>query len=181
MLQTATFKITGVVIVSLVLAAGVMRSQRDTARSERDAARAEYAGFAAQVAESTRMAEKHAREKEAQLQAQSQTLRDQLTKEIQHAQNTQSRLVADIRSGAQRLSIAASCADAGQAGSDPAAAPAAGHTARAVLDPQAAEALVGIAADGDTAIRERNACVQQYNAVRAALNSPATNSTSTPH
>jgi hypothetical protein len=158
---------------ALIVGAGIQRSEASKARSERDAARAEYAGFAAQVAEATRMAETLAREKETQLQAQSQTLRDQLTKEIQHAKNTQSRLVADIRSGAQRLSIAASCADAGQASADPATPPGAGDQARAELDPAAAEDLVAIVADGDNAILERNACIQQYNAVRAALNSPA--------
>lgn len=165
MFQTATFKLTAVLVLSLLIAAGAMHHQRDEARTA-------LATHRAQVAEATAQAQAQARDKEAALLTQSEQLKTALAKEIDHAKNRQDRLVADIRSGAQRLSIAAHCpSPAGQAPADPAAALGAGaEGARAELDRSAAEALVSIAADGDTAIRERNACFEQYDAIRATLN-----------
>lgn len=165
MVQTTAFKLAGVAIVTLLIAAGAMRLQRDDARTE-------LATYRAQVTEATAQAQALARDKEAALLKQSEQLKTALAKEIDHAKTRQDRLVADIRSGAQRLSIAAHCpSPAREAPADPAAAPGAGpEGARAELDPTAAETLVAIAADGDTAIRERNACFEQYDAIRATLN-----------
>lgn len=137
---------------------------------EANKARAALSDYRHKVEEATAQAERQAREAETMLRAQADQLRAQLTQETKHANDAQARLVADIRAGAQRLSVAAHCPAAGQAGADPAAAPGAGDSARAELDPAAAETLVAIAADGDAAIRERNACIEQYNAARAALN-----------
>lgn len=163
MLQTATFKLTGVLVLSLLIAAGAMRHQRDQARTD-------LANYRAEVAEATQRAEAQARQNENTLRTESETLRAKLAQEAEDAKTRQTRLVADIRSGAQRLSIAAACpTPAGQAGADPAAAPSFADGQRAELDRTAAEALVAIAADGDTAIRERNACIEQYNAVRTTL------------
>lgn len=73
-------------------------------------------------------------------------------------------LATDLRSGAVRLSIATT----GQrAASDDSAAAGPGQ-ARAELDPETADALVRITADGDDAIRDLNTCIAQYDAVRDA-------------
>jgi hypothetical protein len=125
-----------------------------------------------ETALATTRASEAARAKETMLLATAVALSDKLNLEKSRAQEAQNRLVADIRRGAQRMSIAAKCpAPAGQAPTDPATASAAGPDApRAELDATAAADLVAIAADGDNAIRERNACVEQYNRVREALN-----------
>lgn len=164
MLQTTAFKLAGVAILSLLIAAGAMRSQRDDARTA-------LADHRAKAAEATAKAQAQAREKETMLLATANALSDKLSQEKRRAQATQNRLVADIRSRAQRLSIAARCpSPAGEAPAAAPAAPGAADTPRAELDPAAAEALVTLTNEGDEAIRERNACIQQYNAAREALN-----------
>jgi hypothetical protein len=157
-------------IYALIAALLLMTMAALALRSQRDQARAELAGFGEQVASATRMAEAHARATETALRDQADELRNKLNKETRNAQDAQTRLVADIRSGTQRMSIAAHCPAAGQAASDTGTAPGTGsESARAELDPKAAEDLVAIAADGDTAIRERNACIALYESVREAL------------
>lgn len=93
----------------------------------------------------------------------------QLTKAHHAAEKRIQAALARHRAGTERLSIpAAGCtppsADATPAQPDP--------QARAELDGQTAETLVTIAADGDRAIRQLNACVDSYNAVRALINHP---------
>jgi hypothetical protein len=86
-------------------------------------------------------------------------------KEIEDGKIEAQRLRADIATGALRLSVPTvgpSCP-----GGDPASGPTA---PRAELAPQAAQDLVAIAADGDQAIRELNACIASYNSVRERLN-----------
>ena len=81
-------------------------------------------------------------------------------------------LTADVRAGAVRLSIAvkaqarpaaASCS----AGVDSASAAVDPQESRAELVPETANALIGIAADGDDAVRDLNACIASYDALRA--------------
>ena len=79
---------------------------------------------------------------------------DQLHKDKLDAQQKINQLRADVASGAQRLSIRASCA-ASITGGNP--------EARAELDPKAADDLITITADGDQAILELNSCVDLYN------------------
>lgn len=112
-----------------------------------------------------------AREKETMLLATTQAISDKLNQEQTHAQALQNRLVSDLRSGAQRLSIAAHCPTqpGGAPGANATPAPGPADTPRADLDPATAETLVGIAADGDAAIVERNACIDAYNAARQTL------------
>lgn len=78
-----------------------------------------------------------------------------------NAQKTLDRLDTDLRSGALRLSIRTT----GQAGSNHGATAGPGQ-ARADIDPEDAQALVRIAADGDSAIRDLNTCIDGYNSVR---------------
>ncbi len=151
-------------IVALALATAGMYAQREKARSA-------LSDYRREVADATRKDEALARDKETAMRGEAEQMRTALEKVTQHAQVTQARLVADIRSGAQRLSIAANCRPAaGQAATDSGSTPGAADGARAELDPAAAEDLVAIASDGDSAIRERNACIQQYNAVLETLN-----------
>lgn len=79
---------------------------------------------------------------------------DQLHKDKLDAQQKINQLRADVASGAQRLSIRASCAASVTSG-DP--------EARAELDPKTADDLIAITADGDQAIIELNSCIDLYN------------------
>jgi hypothetical protein len=141
-------------------------------RAQAATAQAALSDLQRETATATTRASEAAREKETMLLATTVALSDKLNQEKRRAQETQTRLVADLRSGARRLSIAAKCpTPASQAGADPAAADASGADApRAELDREAAETLVAITADGDNAIRERNACIAAYNAARETLN-----------
>ena len=145
--------------------------------SQADLARAQTAlsDLQRETAMATTRASEAARKKETQLRAEVTARSAKLAEEKRRAKIREDRLVADIRSGTQRMSIAARCpAPAGQTGADTATAAGSGpEGARAELDSTTAATLVAIAADGDNAIRERNACIQQYNAIREALNGPA--------
>jgi hypothetical protein len=79
---------------------------------------------------------------------------DRLHKDKEDAQQKINQLRADVASGAQRLSIRASCA-ASVTGGD--------SEARAELDPKTADDLIAITADGDQAIIELNSCIDLYN------------------
>jgi len=88
-----------------------------------------------------------------------------LRKAQDDAQSKVDVLRTSVRSGAVRLSVPAKCPAAVTV---QAPASAAGHSdqARAELDPTASDALVAIAADGDNAIRQLNACIDAYQAMR---------------
>lgn len=96
--------------------------------------------------------------------------------EIQREKDAHARYVAGLRAGTIRLSVPvvartehASCG--ATARTVPTAAGPAPET-RAELGAEAAIDLATIAADGDAAIRDLNACVDTYNAVRERLNGP---------
>jgi hypothetical protein len=139
-------------------------------RAQTATAQAALSDLQRETAQATTRASESARAKETQLLATANSISDQLNQEKRRAQDTQNRLLADVRSGAQRLSIAARCpAPAGQAPTGTAPAQPDPET-RAELDPTVAETLVTLTHEGDNAIRQLNACVDSYNAVRAQIN-----------
>lgn len=140
-------------------------------RADLAAAQAAMYDLQREHAKAATLASEAAREKETMLLATTQAISDKLNQEQTHAQNLQNRLVSDLRSGAQRLSIPAHCPQPGGApGANAPPADGTADTPRADLDPATAETLVSIATDGDQAIRERNVCVDAYNAARETLN-----------
>lgn len=161
------YVIAALAVTCIGLAGSVMHAQ-----SQRDAARTELAEYRSAVVAATAQANNEARAKEADLQAKATVANEQLAKEKDRAKALENRLVADIRAGTQRLSIAARCpTHADQTPADSAPAPVDGaEGARAELDPETAATLVAIAADGDEAIRERNACIAAYDNIRETLN-----------
>ena len=96
------------------------------------------------------------------------TRTDQLTEDNHHAQTDRDRFMADVRSGAIRLSIPVTrqCPSASASATDSAAAGSDRQQARAELDGAAAAALDAIASDGDAATRQLNACIDAYNLIR---------------
>ena len=91
------------------------------------------------------------------------------------AQAENQRLRTALRTGAVRLSIPTTDAQRPARPVAENATPATNHLqARAELDPTTSEALVAITDDGDTAIRDLNACIDRYNTVATAQNSALT-------
>ncbi|WP_426106357.1 lysis system i-spanin subunit Rz [Massilia sp. TSP1-1-2] len=88
-------------------------------------------------------------------------------KEKEDAKTTIDALRADVQRGTVSLSIATRAIRAAPAGQDPGTRYV---ETRAELVPQAAIDLIDIAADGDNAVRDLNACIDKYDAVRRTLN-----------
>lgn len=85
-------------------------------------------------------------------------------KEAEDAKKEIDQLRADVRNGSRRLSVAVrSCTVPTASGNDT-------DQTRAELDPAAADRIIAIAEEGDGAIRKLNACIDQYNAARKAIN-----------
>ncbi len=157
--------------LALFVALAVGLAVHEMGRADLAAAQAAMSDLQRETAKAATLASEAAREKETMLLATTQAISDKLNQEQTHAQALQNRLVSDLRSGAQRLSIAAHCPQPGGApGANATPADSTADTPRAELDPATAETLVGIAADGDAAIVERNACIDAYNAARETLN-----------
>jgi Bacteriophage Rz lysis protein len=103
------------------------------------------------------------RDKEQQMQQLANSHAKELERANRDAKDKVIKLQSDIASGELRLSIATrsvqTCSDATSS---------TGNTeARAELDPEASKSLVSITADGDSAIRQLNACIDIYNQVRS--------------
>ncbi len=123
-------------------------------------------------------AERHAEEIN-KARATERSLRDDIDqihaqneKERANARAENDRLVADLRSGNRRLSVAVRSCSAAPRSGDAAgsSAAAANQEARAELDPAASERIVAITRDGDEAISDLNACIDAYEAVKNRLN-----------
>ena len=88
-------------------------------------------------------------------------------KENDDAKRENDLLLARIKRADVRVSIPArACSEnvsgSGHSGTDD------GKT-RAELDPATAESILAVGRDGDTAIRDLNLCIDQYNAVKSAI------------
>ena len=100
-----------------------------------------------------------------------QAITDKLTNERDTARHEKDTFIAGVRSGAIRLSVPVVAAvSAGPGCADSTAAGGLGQEARAELTPAAAEFLDDIASEGDDAIRQSNALIDAYNALRDKLN-----------
>ena len=110
---------------------------------------------------------------ERQLGADLADLQTRHNQDASYAKQIRERTAAAVRTGAVRLSIPAlSCvADPGGPASPSAgSAPGDRHPARAQLAPEVGLALTAIGDDGDDAIRQLNACIDAYNAVKTRIN-----------
>ena len=90
-------------------------------------------------------------------------------KDMQDEKNKRDNFIADVRTGAVRLSIPVKACPA-RTGTNTATGPGNSPETRAELTPEAGAALAAIAADGDDAIRQLNACIDSYQAIRAITN-----------
>jgi hypothetical protein len=114
------------------------------------------------------IASEAARRKESEIRGELYALEQEYTKleeEAQRAKAEDARLITDLRAGTRRMSIAVkSCGTGAVPG---------GTATDNELDPAVTESLLAITRDGDQYIKERNACVEQYEIVRRQMNSGA--------
>lgn len=113
-----------------------------------------------------------AREKEQQLAQVATTYASVLRKKEINAQKEITSLRTAVASGERRLFIPTQATNCSvQASTD--ASPASGSDtgeARAELDRKVADSLIALTAEGDTAIRKLNTCIEQYNTMKDKLN-----------
>ena len=94
----------------------------------------------------------------------------QYAREVKDAKLEKDRVLAGLRSGGIRLSVPTASSCRYPEAINPSFTRGDRHEARAELATEAAATLVSIAADGDEAIRQLNACIDAYNEVRAKFN-----------
>jgi len=106
-----------------------------------------------------------ARETEQNMAKVANTYADTLRKSQNVAKAKETKLRADVATGALRLSIPTQSPVCSTSTTAPASGSDGGET-RTELDGSVAEALISIAADGDAAIRKLNTCIQSYETLR---------------
>ncbi len=95
-------------------------------------------------------------------------------KEKQDAETKIASLRNDVRTGAVRLSIATRSTRP-NAGTSNATIASVDQETRSELVPEAADALISIAADGDAGMRDLNACIDSYNSAKDTIKQFAAN------
>lgn len=121
-----------------------------------------HEAYVEQAAEVARLnAIQHEKEQDMKQAADDQAA--SLKKANENAKAQITKLQSDLASGELRLSIATRSVSSSQN----AASAARDTETRTELDPEASQSLVSIAADGDSAIRKLNTCVDLYNQVRS--------------
>lgn len=120
-------------------------------------------------------ANEQARQVETQMAVVATTYATTLRKNETNAQKKISDLRTAVASGERKLFIPTEAPNCGvQASTD--ASPASGSDtgeARAELDRKIADSLIALTAEGDTAIRKLNTCIEQYNTIKDKLNDSA--------
>jgi len=168
--------LSALLVVGLSLLTYQLGFQRGEVRAQAEA-QAREAQINADHAEALLRATDREQAIERNLRTELVELQTRLNLDAQNAKQISDRSAAAVRSGAVRLSIpVASCpADggshpgtgAGSAGGDR-------NQARAQLAPEYGLALTAIADAGDDSIRQLNACIDAYNAVKVRLNTKPT-------
>ncbi|MBC3911608.1 lysis system i-spanin subunit Rz, partial [Undibacterium umbellatum] len=123
----------------------------------------------AQIAKDQAQASETARENERLMSRSLATIATTHQKELQHEKSKRDKFIADVRTGTLRLSIPVQACSTSASTNTP-AGPSNSPEARAQLTPEAGAALATIAADGDDAIRQLNACIDSYHAISTVIN-----------
>jgi hypothetical protein len=96
---------------------------------------------------------------------------DQLQSDLDHEKAASTALQSDLAAGRRRLSVLTRARAPDPAGQAPGAAASGvdpGAAVESELDGKVAAGLVGLTSEGDSAITRLNACIQAYDAVKAA-------------
>ena len=123
----------------------------------------------AEIAQDQAAAAATARENEKLMSRSLAAIATTLQKEMQDEKDKRDKFIADVRTGAVRLSIPVKACSA-RTSANTATGPSNSPETRAELTQEAGTALAAIAADGDDAIRQLNACIDSYQAIRAITN-----------
>lgn len=117
-------------------------------------------------------ANEKARESEKQMAVVATTYATTLRKNETNAQKKINDLRVAVASGERRLFIPTQAPNCGvQAPTDaPVASGSDAGEARAELDRTVADSLIALTAEGDTAIRKLNICIDQYNSMKETIN-----------
>jgi len=107
-----------------------------------------------------------ARETEQRMGEVAQTYGETLRKANNVAKVKEDKLRSDIAAGKRKLFIPVQAPDCAVSATTDAPPPIGDTETRAELDPRIAESLVDLTSRGDTAIRQLNACIDQYNEMR---------------
>ena len=110
------------------------------------------------------------RDEEAGARRVLQARADAFKKERDDAKTDRDLFISGVRSGTIRLSVPIVTRATGTTPADSTIAGGSGGQARAELEPAFAERITAIAFDGDDAIRQLNACIDSYNAIRQQFN-----------
>jgi len=162
------------VVVALLLVIGVQSMRLSGAKTDLSVEQAAHATTQKNHALALAIAIKQARDTENQLRADLEQVQAEAAKEKEIAKSREDALVESVRNGERRLRIAAVCSGGSGTGINSTAAGGGGAGVQvAELDGQTSERVLGITIDGDRYIRERNACVAAYEAVRKRLNGAA--------
>lgn len=153
------------IALALALVAAYIAGDRTRAAADQREWQTRETHIAAETAERLATATEQVRLTERAMSVRLATVETQHVKEMEHARSENARLVADIRARRLRLFVSARPAGDAAGRADPAVTGGNRGKARTELDPALAEALVGIAAEGDAAIRQLNACVNAYQEV----------------
>lgn len=168
-LLDAGFAATAVLLAALIFAcfyAGVFYEGRRVAQ----AAKAELQDMQQRSQRAQAWLRDARQASEEQLQQQIRTYQAQLQTDQGKANATHHTLAAGMRSGTVSVRIPIVPTSCAAHGVPAARVPGAGSaTTHAQLEPAAAADLADIAHEGDAAIRQLNACIAQYNAVRSAF------------
>lgn len=120
-------------------------------------------------------ANEQARQVEAQMAVVATTYATTLRKNETNAQKKISDLRTAVASGERKLFIPTEAPNCGVQTSTDASLASGSDTgeARAELDRKVADSLIALTAEGDTAIRKLNTCIEQYNTIKDKLNDSA--------
>jgi hypothetical protein len=159
------------VIVVLAALLGVQTVRLSDAKADVAAEQSAHSETKRLHAEALAAAISQARQTENDLRSDLERVQAEAAKEKEIAKSREDALIESVRSGERRLRISAVCTGGSHAGNNPAVAGGGGADVQvAELDGQTSERILGVTIDGDRYIRERNACVAAYEAVRKRLN-----------
>ena len=108
-----------------------------------------------------------ARETEQRMAEVAQTYAQTLRKANDVARIKETKLRTDLASGERKLFIPVKAPDCPISATSDTSAPSGDTETRAELDGRVAQALVDLTSRGDQAIRQLNACIDQYNQIRS--------------
>lgn len=160
------------VVAALFLCVSIQTVRFYAVRAELADAKTQHEEMLRQYAEELAAAQHQARETETALRGEIDSIQADRAKDQENAKIKELSIIQSVRDGTRRLSVVTVPASSSRCPSSNPAASASRRPepSRTELDGQAAERILGIGIDGDSAIRERNACIDAYNAVRDRIN-----------